>query len=175
MRFYNVAVLMLAAAPIYAQRAEVYVLGGYSHTSELDQGGLFFPAATAQTFSANGGFLGAGASLRVAGIFGVQGEFSQIRNPHSSPWPVFNAGTLNFVLEKRTGRFRPGGILLGLSGGKWGGDTSFYGAQIGAGVAVQMTHRLFLRPQVRFQSREHKLFGRDPHSMLAGVALGYRF
>ena len=171
MKFYNVAVLMLAAAPLYAQRAEVYGLGGYSHT--WDRNSTAFGSWRA--VSANGGFFGGGAGVRVAGIFGVQGEFYQIRNPRSSAWPAINTGALNFVLEKRTGRYRPGGIVLGLGGGNWAPGKDFLMLQVGAGVAVQLTERLFLRPQVRLQTRLHRLFSDDPTSVSVGAALGYRF
>jgi hypothetical protein len=81
---------------------------------------------------------------------------------------------VNLFLEKRKGRIRPGGIILGL-GGASDGKAGYFFAQTGAGVAFQLTDKLYLRPQVRGQGWISGLGSRKAWAVTALVALGYRF
>lgn len=169
----KIAALFVLSAPLYAQRGELYALGGYSRTWESDVSGFCSSCFRSQAPSTNGGFFGAGIGARVIGIFGVQGEFFQSRGSALLPAPSLNTGALNLVLEKRTGRFRPGGIVLGIGGaGSRGGGYIF--AQWAAGVAVMLTEKVYIRPQLRVQGWT-QIFNHDRESVSAAVALGYRF
>ncbi len=154
-RTIQVAAWFALCAPLLAQRAEVYGLGGYAHGADNSP--------------ANGGFFGGGVGIRAVSIFGVQGEFLQAR---VEPFH-FTTGALNLVLEKRTGRVRPGGIVLGVGGATDNGRGYLF-AQAGAGAAVMLTDRLYLRPQLRVQAWA-QIFGSDRTCVSAAVALGYRF
>jgi hypothetical protein len=160
-----------------ASRREVYGLAGYSNTWGPAYPGSFFATVSPPGRHWNGGYFGAGVGTRVVSIAGVQAEFFQVRNSGSSRWPCLNTGAINVTLEKRTGRIRPGGIVLGL-GGATDGKSTFLFAQFAAGVAVQLTDRIYVRPQVRFQGWVHDIIlgtGNDPTGLSAGIALGYRF
>jgi hypothetical protein len=166
----------LAAAPMFSQEAvhrsiEVYAMGSYSRISEVANPYIF---GTTQKMNAGGGFFGAGFGGRL-GPVGLQTEFLQSRMSGAAQIPCLNTGALNIVVEKRTGRIRPGGIA-GVGGAEDAGNSYLF-LQAGAGVTVMLTHSLFIRPQVRVQDWERLgvLMGSHHTAVSAVVAIGYRF
>ena len=188
------SLLVLAAAPVHAQRGEVYALGGYSRTTSFhDYLGTSWKAGS-------WGLYGGGAGVRLVSILGLEGEFVQERGSAGlgpGDRSVYTGFSLNAKVETRSGRVRPY-ALAGVGGGSFGFHSTMknpygydvpgasdyhYGvwiAQFGGGVAVQLSGHLFLRPQIRYQNRhEFSIFG-DGRSKLPSpvslcVALGYRF
>jgi len=190
MRTMMLPMLFLLCVPMSAQlgtvpyddegeddRREVYALAGYSNTWEPAYPGSSYTGPRPPGRHWGGGYFGAGVGVRAVSIVGVQAEFFQVRDSGSSRWPYLNTGAINVVLEKRAGRIRPGGIVLGL-GGATDGQSTFLFAQFAAGVAVQLNDRFYVRPQVRFQGWVHDVLfgtGNNPTALSAGIALGYRF
>ena len=188
------SLLILAAAPVHAQRVEVYGLGGYSRTLSLHD------SLSGSSWQAgNWGLYGGGAGVRLVDILGLEGEFAQERGSGGfgpGDRSVYTSFSLNAKLEARSGRVRPY-ALAGVGGGslgihsttrnRYGYDSpgasnyhyAVWFAQFGGGVAVQLSGHLFLRPQIRYQNRhEFTIFGSD-HKLQSPVsvcvALGYRF
>ena len=188
------SLLILAAAPVHAQRGEVYALGGYSRTLSLHDSlsGSSWPAG-------NWGLYGGGAGVRLVSILGLAGELVQERGSAgfgSGDSSVYTGFSLDAKVEARSGRVRPY-ALAGVGGGSLGIHSTMknrYGydipgasnyhyavgfAQFGGGVAVQLRGHLFLRPQIRYQRRrDFSIFGADhklPSPVSLCVALGYRF
>jgi hypothetical protein len=191
MRTMMLPMLFLMCVPMSAQHStvpyveedwdaarEVYALAGYSNTWEPAYPGFYNPGPRPPARHWGGGYIGVGVGARAANsLAGVQAEFFQVRNSGSSRWPHLNTGAINLVLEKRTGRIRPGGIVIGL-GGATDGPSTFLFVQFAAGVAVQLNDRFYVRPQVRFQGWVHDVLfgtGNNPTALSAGIALGYRF
>ena len=189
------SLLILAAAPVHAQRWEVYGLGGYSRTSSFHDS--YYAASWT---GGNWGSYGGGAGVRLVSILGLAGEFVQERGSAGfgpGDRSVYTGGSLNVKVETKSGRVRPY-ALAGIGGGTLGarytlqnrygigvpGKTDHtYGVwslQFGGGVAVQLSRHLFLRPQIRYQRRrEFSILGNSnsplPSPVSLCVALGYRF
>jgi hypothetical protein len=166
----------LAAAPLFSQEGahrsiEVYAMGSYSRISEVTNPYLF---GSPQRVNAGGSFFGAGFGGRL-GLIGLQTEFLQSRMSGAAQIPCLNTGALNFVLEKRTGRIRPGGIAG--AGGTQDAGNPYLFFQAGVGVTVMLTHSLYIRPQVRVQDWERLGVLLDFHHRAVStvVAIGYRF
>ena len=188
------SLLILAAAPVHAQRGEVYALGGYSRTLSLHD------SLSGSSWQAgNWGMYGGGAGVRLVSILGLAGELVQERGSGgfgSGDSTVYTGFSLNAKVEARSGRVRPY-ALAGVGGGSLGVHSTMknrYGydipgasnyhdavlfAQFGGGVAVHLSGHLFLRPQIRYQNRhEFSIFGaahKLPSPVTLCVALGYRF
>ena len=191
-----VMVFALLISPLFAQHGDVgdvYAMGGYGYSRTSvgpglsfcdDKVGGFFSCSSNVPHvngSFRGGIFGGGMGLKVDDdgsdekiVVHPQVEFFRVRNSGSSLQPYFNTGAVNLFLEKRKGRIRPGGIILGL-GGASDGKAGYFFAQTGAGVAFQLTDKLYLRPQVRAQGWMHGLGSRTAWGVTALVALGYRF
>lgn len=192
---FKIALVILVAAPLYAQRGEVYGVAGYSRTPTPEG---WFANSTLLPIG-NGGSYGGGIGARLVSIVGVEAEFGQDRGSGgfgTDSSHVYTGFSLNLVLEKRSGRIRPD-LLAGVGGGSLalhfpmknmysvdlpGEGVSHYSAwsaQFGGGAAVQLHGRLFLRPQIRYQYRqEFQLLGggaKLPSPVFLCVALGYRF
>jgi hypothetical protein len=189
------SLLVLAAAPVHAQRWEVYGLGGYSRTSSF-QDSYYGHSWTGENWGSYGG----GAGVRLVSILGLAGEFVQERGADGfgpGDRSVYTGGSLNVKAEPRGGSLRPY-ALAGVGGGTLGarytlqnrygfdvpGKTDHtYGVwslQFGGGVAVQLSRHVFLRPQIRYQRRrEFSILGNSnsplPSPVSLCVALGYRF
>jgi hypothetical protein len=162
----------LAAGSLQAQGKkyrdlELYGIGSYSHVSEKTTS-FFGPS---RTTAAGGGFFGGGVGARI-GLFGLQAEFLQSRTSGSAQPSSLNTGVLNFVIEKKSGRIRPGGIVFGV-GGASGPESSSLFLQAGAGVAFMLTDKLYIRPQIRYQDWE-RLFGDRRSAISVAVAVGFR-
>jgi hypothetical protein len=190
------SLLILAAAPVHAQRGEVYALGGYSRTSSIHNNSPYGSSWTEGTW----GLYGGGAGVRLVSIVGLEGEMVQERGSVGygpGDRSVYAGGSLNVKVETRSGRVRPY-ALAGVGGGSLGLNSSMknsYGidvpgpsvyhyavwsTQFGGGVAVHLSGHLFLRPQIRYQSRhEFAILGgggiKLPSPVSLCVALGYRF
>jgi hypothetical protein len=165
-----VLLFALCVAPACGQRFEVYGMGGY----------LRLDSESGST----GAMAGGGFGVRAVSILGFQGEFFQARahRPSGPDW-TFNIGQVNLKLEPRSGRFRPYFILGGGGGGylyRGSPDSLSNGAraetrtgtaslQLGGGVAIQLTDRMYIRPQVRVHA-----FGLQG-AWSVPIALGYRF
>ena len=189
------SLLILAAAPVHAQRGEVYALGGYSRTSS------FRNSLNGESWTGgNWGLYGGGAGVRLVGILGFAGEVAQERGPDGlgpGDTRVYTGFSLNAKVEMRDGRFRPY-ALAGVGGGSLGvhstiknvfgidvpGASNYNSAvwitQFGGGVAVQLSRHLFLRPQIRYQNRHELSFMGSSNRKLPSpvslcIALGYRF
>ena len=183
----SAALLMLTAVPVSAQdeefhQPEVYAVAGYSHIDDATGLCIFCSSGTSvQRNRAQGGFFGAGVGGRLTSLWGaqdeslwcVQGEFFQSRASGSLQESYMNTGVLNFALEKRTGKVRPGGIVLGIGGAQGSGGGSFF-LQSGAGAAVMLNEHWFVRPQIRLQWWTQAL-ETSRVAISAGVAIGYRF
>ncbi len=190
------SLLVLAAAPVHAQRWEVYGLGGYSRTSSF-QDSYYGHSWTGENWGSYGG----GAGVRLVNILGLAGEFVQERGSDgfsSGDRSVYTGFSLNAKVEARSGRVRPY-ALTGVGGGTLGiryttkyqpgmiGDPikidhtyGVWSLQFGGGVTVQLSRHLFLRPQIRYQRRrEFSILGNSnsplPSPVSLCVALGYRF
>ena len=180
----NMALLLFAAVPLLAQgefqEPEVYVIAGYSHVNDATGLCFFCLSGTAvQRIRMNGGLFGAGIGVRLvdswtgdASLWRVEGEFFQSRISRLQE-PYLNTGALNFVLEKRTGKVRPNGIVLGVGGAQGSAGGHFF-LQSGVGVAVTFNERWFVRPELRLQWWTHA-FDTSRVAISAGAAIGYRF
>ena|ERR1017187_3755996 len=188
------SLLVLAAAPVHAQRVEVYALGGYSRTMSLhDSLGTSWKAGS-------WGLYGGGAGVRLVNILGLEGEFVKERGSAGfgpGDRSVYTGFSLNAKLEARSGKIRPyalAGVGVGSFGvhstmkNRFGHDVpgasdyqhGVWMVQFGGGVAVQLRGHLFLRPQIRYQNRhESGIMSGDnlklPSPVSLCVALGYRF
>jgi opacity protein-like surface antigen len=185
---------ILAAAPVHAQRGEVYALGGYSRTLP------FHDSLNGDSWAGgNWGLYGGGAGVRLVSILGLAGEVAQERGPGGwGPGDTRYTGfSLNAKVETRGGRFRPY-ALAGVGGGSLGvhstiknrfgidvpgasnSTSAVWIVQFGGGVAVQLSRHLFLRPQIRYQNRHELSFMGSSNRKLPSpvslcIALGYRF
>ena len=188
------SLLILAAAPVHAQRGEVYALGGYSRSLSFHDS--LYGGSWA---GGNWGLYGGGAGVRLVSILGLAGEVAQERGPGGwgSGDTRYTGFSLNAKVETRDGRFRPY-ALAGIGGGSLGVHSTIknvYGidipgaasqtsavwmVQFGGGVAVQLSRHLFLRPQIRYQNRHELSFMGSSNRKLPSpvslcIALGYRF
>src|ERR1035437_7532099 len=188
------SLLVLAAAPVHAQRGEVYALGGYSRTTSFhDYLGTSWKAGS-------WGLYGGGAGVRLVSILGLEGEFVQERGSAGlgpGDRSVYTGFSLNAKVETRSGRVRPY-ALAGVGGGSLGvhstiknvfgidvpgasnSTSAVWIVQFGGGVAVQLSRHLFLRPQIRYQNRHELSFMGSSNRKLPSpvslcIALGYRF
>jgi len=181
------AALLILAAPLFAQleglhEPEVYAIAGYSRIEDTTGLCFFcFSGSALQKNHAQGGYFGVGVGARITSIsreddeslWCMQGEFFQSRASRSIQQPYMNTGALNFALEKRTGKVRPGAIVLGIGGAQGNGGGHLF-LQAGGGAAVMLNERWFIRPQIRLQYWT-QLFSTSRPALSAGIAIGYRF
>ena len=180
-----VGLAVLAALPAFAQdtafrEPEVYAIAGYSHVNDTTGLCMLCLSGAAQSNHAPGGFFGAGVGARIASLWGkqdtslwcMQGEFLRARSKFLQE-PYLNTGALNFVLEKRSGKVRPAGLVLGIGGAQGSGGGHLF-LQAGGGVAVMLNERWLVRPQVRLQWWTQAL-NTSRVTISVGVAIGYRF